>query len=93
MASVIQGCILTARGFVDGTLEYVGGRVQRVLGEPIADERAKARTIILPGFIDTHVHGGGAIRWRAAMLIIARRPARHHVAALRPCGTAESNSQ
>ena len=26
----IHGCILTPRGFVDGTLDHVGGRVQRI---------------------------------------------------------------
>ena len=87
MASVIQGCILTTRGFVDGTLEYVGGRVQRILGAPIADERAReeARTIILPGFIDTHVHGGGGrdtMEGGDAIDCIARLHVRHGTTSL-----------
>jgi N-acetylglucosamine-6-phosphate deacetylase len=87
MASVIQGCILTARGFVDGTLECVEGRVQRVLGVPIADERARdeARTIILPGFIDTHVHGGGGrdtMEGGDAIDCIARLHVRHGTTSL-----------
>jgi N-acetylglucosamine-6-phosphate deacetylase len=87
MASVIQGCILTARGFVDGTLECLGGRVQRVLGAPIADERARdeARTIILPGFIDTHVHGGGGrdtMEGGDAIDCIARLHVRHGTTSL-----------
>jgi N-acetylglucosamine-6-phosphate deacetylase len=61
MASVIHGCILTPGRFVDGTLAHLGGRIRSVEGTPIADERARdeARTIVLPGFIDSHVHGGG----------------------------------
>jgi N-acetylglucosamine-6-phosphate deacetylase len=87
MASVIQGCILTARGFVDGTLECLGGRVQRVLGAPIADERARdeARTIILPGFIDSHVHGGGGrdtMEGGDAIDCIARLHVRHGTTSL-----------
>jgi N-acetylglucosamine-6-phosphate deacetylase len=87
MASVIQGCILTARGFVDGTLECLGGRVQRVPGAPIADERARdeARTIILPGFIDSHVHGGGGrdtMEGGDAIDCIARLHVRHGTTSL-----------
>ena len=60
-AGRITGCILTPRGFVDGSLEHAGGRIRRIEGTPIADERARddARTLVLPGFIDSHVHGGG----------------------------------
>ena len=61
MAGEIQGCILTPRGFVAGTLSHLGGRVRRIEGAPIADERARdeAHAFVLPGFIDSHVHGGG----------------------------------
>ena len=61
MAGEIQGCILTPRGFVAGTLAHLGGRVRRIEGTPIADDRARdeAHAFVLPGFIDSHVHGGG----------------------------------
>src|SRR2546428_4975272 len=61
MTGEIHGCILTPRGFVDGTLAHLGGRIRRIEGTPIPDERARdeAHTFVLPGFIDSHVHGGG----------------------------------
>jgi N-acetylglucosamine-6-phosphate deacetylase len=61
MSGEIQGCILTPQGFVDGKLTHLGGRVQRIEGRQVADEyaRDRARTMVLPGFIDSHVHGGG----------------------------------
>src|SRR3989442_14614757 len=61
MAGEIHGCILTPRGFVDGTLSHLGGHIRRIEGTPIPDERARdeAHTFVLPGFIDSHVHGGG----------------------------------
>src|SRR5437870_2077473 len=61
MTGEIHGCILTPRGFVDGKLGHLGGRIRRIEGTPIPDERARdqARMFVLPGFIDSHVHGGG----------------------------------
>lgn len=61
MSGEIHGCILTPRGFVDGKVAHLGGRVARIEGTPVADESARdqAHTIVLPGFIDSHVHGGG----------------------------------
>jgi len=61
----LEGHILTADGFVTGVLEHDGGRITALRGTPLADERAVfeggpggARDIVLPGFIDLHVHGG-----------------------------------
>ena len=61
MTAEIHGCILTPRGFVDGTLAHLDGRIRRIEGTPIPDERARdeAHRFVLPGFIDSHVHGGG----------------------------------
>src|ERR1700730_5428069 len=61
MSGEIHGCILTPQGFVDGKLAHLGGRVQRIEGTQVSDEyaRDRARTMVLPGFIDSHVHGGG----------------------------------
>ena len=58
----IDGHILTPGGFVMGTLEMEGGRIRAVRGTPVADERQVRdgdRPIVLPGFVDLHVHGGG----------------------------------
>ena len=58
----LKGHILTANGFVDGTLEFDDrGRVLAIAGTPI-DERAarqSGQALLLPGFIDLHVHGAG----------------------------------
>jgi len=58
----LKGNILGAQGFVEGTIELdEGGRVHRVTGSSV-DERAvrdSTQPLILPGFIDLHVHGGG----------------------------------
>jgi N-acetylglucosamine-6-phosphate deacetylase len=58
----IEGRILTPQGFVDGVLEHAGGRVLRIEGTPLRAEAVRdggTRPLVLPGFIDCHVHGGG----------------------------------
>jgi N-acetylglucosamine-6-phosphate deacetylase len=56
----IAGHILTPKGFVAGSVE-LGRRISSVTGEPVAEGRAREERvpIVLPGFIDLHVHGGG----------------------------------
>lgn len=56
----LAGNILTSTGFVRGTIEF-SARVQDIRGEPVTEASARASGVpfILPGFIDTHVHGGG----------------------------------
>lgn len=60
-AQRIDGHILTPQGFVRGALEHRDGRIRRIDGAPRTGEQAtaEAETLMLPGFIDTHVHGGG----------------------------------
>ena len=57
----IEGRLLTPIGFLSGALE-VGpdGRIARVEGSPMEEGQLKESNapIILPGFIDLHVHGG-----------------------------------
>lgn len=58
----LRGNILTPLGFVDGVLEIdATGRVAGVEGQARseAEVRASSEALILPGFIDLHVHGGG----------------------------------
>jgi N-acetylglucosamine-6-phosphate deacetylase len=58
----LQGNILTPQGFVAGMLEIAAdGLIARIEGEPISVRAVRDTTaaLILPGFIDTHVHGGG----------------------------------
>ena len=62
MSTHLQGKVLTPQGFVEGRIEFgADGRIVRVEGTPIdvRKVRDKAGAIVLPGFIDLHVHGGG----------------------------------
>jgi len=81
-AARVEGCIVTPQGLIMGTLECIDGRVAAVTGVPIDDARARdeAHRFILPGFIDSHVHGGGGadtMQGGDAILRIARMHARH----------------
>lgn len=57
----VVGHVLTPQGFVHGFLEHADGRVLRIEGVPVSEARVRleAQAIVLPGFIDLHVHGGG----------------------------------
>lgn len=84
----IEGHILTPAGFVRGTLEVSGTRIAALRGTPVAEDavRAQADTpVLLPGFIDTHVHGGGGadtMEAGSAARTLARLHARHGTTAL-----------
>jgi N-acetylglucosamine-6-phosphate deacetylase len=57
----LQGRILTPQGFVDGRIQWGGnGRIEHIDGRavPTAEARDTTQPLILPGFIDLHVHGG-----------------------------------
>ncbi|MED5618141.1 N-acetylglucosamine-6-phosphate deacetylase [Ideonella sp. BN130291] len=58
---ILEGHILTPQGFVQGRLVHDAGRVLRIEGKPVSAEAARqeAHHLVLPGFIDLHVHGGG----------------------------------
>lgn len=62
----IRGCILTPQGFVRGLLLVDSGRIVAVEGTPVPDSESRALSdsqapepILLPGFVDLHLHGGG----------------------------------
>jgi N-acetylglucosamine-6-phosphate deacetylase len=84
----IDGCVLTPEGFVAGSLALAGGgRLGAISGTPVASERVRegALPIVLPGFIDLHVHGGGGhdvMEGGDAALEVARLHARHGTTAL-----------
>ena len=87
--SQIQGFILTPQGFVRGVLHHAGGRVERVEGQAVAESEVRqgkqALPLVLPGFIDTHVHGGGGrdtMEAGDAIAAIARMHARHGTTSL-----------
>ncbi|MFY7863733.1 N-acetylglucosamine-6-phosphate deacetylase [Roseateles sp.] len=59
----IDGYVLTPQGFIRGFIEQENGRITRIEGEPVSESQVRHDTvalpIVLPGFIDVHVHGGG----------------------------------
>jgi len=60
--STLKGNILTPQGFIAGSLEFDDtGHIARIDGTAVkADSvRGSAEPMILPGFVDLHVHGGG----------------------------------
>jgi len=80
--SQIAGHVLTPQGFVRGTLDILDGRIAGISGQPISEGEARHAEgpLILPGFIDLHVHGGGGrdtMEGGDAVVEIARLHARH----------------
>jgi N-acetylglucosamine-6-phosphate deacetylase len=62
MSTSLTGRVLTPDGFVDGKIAFdADGRVESIVGTPVAPQAARdtQAALILPGFIDLHVHGGG----------------------------------
>ncbi|MBT9491271.1 MAG: N-acetylglucosamine-6-phosphate deacetylase [Paucibacter sp.] len=63
MAQLVEGYVLTPQGFLRGIVEINEGRISRIEGESVTESQVRhdqlALPIILPGFIDVHVHGGG----------------------------------
>jgi N-acetylglucosamine-6-phosphate deacetylase len=75
----LQGHILTPTGFVHGSLHMgTDGRIVGITGEPVSEAQVRegSAPIVLPGFIDLHVHGGaghdimegGDAAWHVARL-------------------------
>jgi N-acetylglucosamine-6-phosphate deacetylase len=86
-AAALHGHILTPRGFVLGTLRHRRGRIESIEGRPVDEDTARAGSLplVLPGFIDLHVHGGGGhdtMSGGDAAAAVARVHARHGTTAL-----------
>jgi N-acetylglucosamine-6-phosphate deacetylase len=78
----ITGHILTPQGFVRGTVDVSDGRISGISGQPISEGEARHADgpLVLPGFIDLHVHGGGGrdtMEGGDAVAEIARLHAKH----------------
>lgn len=83
MTRTLKGRIVTLAGVVDGSL-HIGtdGRIVSIEGAHIPAERARepGALLLVPGFIDLHVHGGGGrdiMEGGDAALQVARRHAQH----------------
>ena len=63
MAQLLDGYVLTPQGFLRGFVEISEGRISRIEGESVTESQVRhdklELPIVLPGFIDVHVHGGG----------------------------------
>jgi N-acetylglucosamine-6-phosphate deacetylase len=84
----LKGCILTPAGLVDGSITFdAQGRIAGIQGQPTttAQARDRAAALLLPGFVDLHVHGGGGrdiMEGGAAAVEVARRHAEHGTTSL-----------
>lgn len=88
MTRRLAGCILTPDGFVRGSLAFDdSGHIAEVAGTPVACERVRdaAEPILLPGFVDLHVHGGAGrdvMEGGDAALQVARQHVQHGTTAM-----------
>lgn len=83
MTQSIDGCILTPEGWKRGTLAF-DGRITALDGVAVAAP-PDGDALILPGFIDLHVHGGGGadvMDAHGAIDTVARVHARHGTTSL-----------
>lgn len=88
MTRTLDGCILTPEGFVQGTLAiHDDGRIAAITGRTLTGQQARdsGGPLLLPGFIDLHVHGAAGrdiMEGGDAALQVARRHAQHGTTAL-----------
>ncbi len=88
MKQHLSGHILTPAGFVRGRLDIDDDRIVRLDGAPVDEAVVRAdrdTPLLLPGFIDLHVHGGGGADTMDAgdaAQTLARLHARHGTTAL-----------
>jgi N-acetylglucosamine-6-phosphate deacetylase len=62
MTQSLAGNILTPDGFVKGTITFtVDGHIEHIDGKPTDENAARTsgQPLLLPGFVDLHVHGAG----------------------------------
>ena len=84
----LAGHILTPSGFVRGVLGIEQGRITTLDGQAVNEALVRADTntpIVLPGFVDLHVHGGGGadtMDGGAAVQCLARLHAQHGTTSL-----------
>jgi len=88
-----EGLVPTPHGFVRGRVEHAEGSITAITGAPVDEAEVRhggtnEKTdlpLILPGFIDIHVHGGGGrdtMEGADAVAAIARMHARHGTTSL-----------
>lgn len=79
-------CIwLGPQGWMLGELRVEGGRIEQAQGEPVDEAAIEGAEVVIPGFVDLHVHGGGGADFmdgRAAAARVASTHARFGTTAL-----------
>jgi len=85
--TMLRGYILAPDGFVDGSVAFDGARIASIAGTPVDEGRVRdgSQPIVLPGFIDLHVHGGAGrdiMEGGDAALRVAALHARHGTTSL-----------
>ncbi len=83
MTTHLSGCILTPDGWIHGSLSF-GKHITAIDGDKVAAPRDD-EPLVLPGFIDLHVHGGGGadvMDGNGAIDTVARLHARHGTTSL-----------
>jgi N-acetylglucosamine-6-phosphate deacetylase len=83
----IEGIVVTPQALLRGHLVVDGARITDIDGVPLADDawRDGSGPLLLPGFVDLHVHGGGGadvMEGGAAIDTVARTHVRHGTTAL-----------
>ena len=84
----LHGHLLTPDGYLRGSLRVADGRIAAIEGQPVDEATVRAdttRPLLLPGFIDLHLHGGGGADTMDAgdaIGTIARVHARHGTTSL-----------
>ena len=83
----VEGLILTPGAWLRGRLVHDAGRILALQGESVGEDawRTSSEPILLPGFIDLHVHGGGGadvMQGGDAVHTLARSHARFGTTAL-----------
>ena len=87
MTRTIEGIVVTPQALLRGRVLVDGARIAAIDGTPLADDawRDGSAPLLLPGFVDLHVHGGGGadvMEAGAAIDTVARTHARHGTTAL-----------
>jgi N-acetylglucosamine-6-phosphate deacetylase len=61
--TALEGHVLTPDGFIKGRLTFDGARIAALSGSHVDEAvvRESALPMMIPGFIDLHVHGGGGV--------------------------------
>jgi N-acetylglucosamine-6-phosphate deacetylase len=83
----LSGNILTPSGLIAGEITWRDGQVVAIAGERIteASARESIEPIVVPGFVDLHVHGGGGrdiMEGGDAALTVAKLHVRHGTTAM-----------